>query len=262
MAHLYAYSDESGKHNEHRVVVFNALVDGFKAWEQFSQSWVQLLRQYELDSFHAKEALRYSQPYGTMKPGTAEERAKEVLPFIRAIIEGLELGVIAAIDIGAYKLPTLHSLRLNISDDPHFFAFYVAISEIMRHWRVPKNYTVGLILDEDEEKALQVFKFLVRMKKVNSEAKKRIPSICFMDDRSSPQVQAADLFTYLCRVEAERKFLGKEHPYALLLDAFNTPVTGKERLEIGGGYYGESQLRKYMESKDKAAKESASHADT
>ena len=70
-----------------------------------------------------------------------------------------------------------------------------------------------------------------------------------MDDMQSPQGQAADLFTYLCRVEAERKFLGKEHPYPALSDVFNTPTTGKERLELAGGYYGESALREFMESR-------------
>jgi hypothetical protein len=251
MAHLYAYSDESGKHNEHRIVVFNALVDGFKAWERFSESWARLLRRYELNSFHAKDALRHSQPYGTMKPGTAEERAQDVLPFVREIVEGLELGVIAAIDVGAYRLPTLHALRLNIGDDPHYFAFFVSISAIMLHYRIPREYSVGLILDEDEEKAMHVYSFYLRMKRANAEAKKRLATICFMDDRQSPQVQAADLFTYLCRVDAESRFLGKGHPYAILCDQFNIPSTGKERLEITGGFFSEPQLRDYMETHTK-----------
>lgn len=64
------------------------------------------------------------------------------------------------------------------------------------------------------------------------------------------QVQATDLFAYLCRVDAERRFLGKEHPYRALCEEFNVPRTGKERIEIAGGFYGELHLRDYMESRE------------
>jgi hypothetical protein len=155
VSHLYAYCDESGKDHEHDVVVFNALVGDFRSWERLSESWTEVLRRYRLKNFHAKEALRYSQPYGAMKPGPPEERAKDVLPFVRAIVEGIELVVIAAIDVRAYKLPTLHKIRLNISEDPHYFAFYVAISQILQHPRIPRDYTIGMVLDDDEAKAIQ-----------------------------------------------------------------------------------------------------------
>jgi Protein of unknown function (DUF3800) len=248
--HLFCYCDESGKHNEHPIVVFNALVDGFKSWEDFSVRWAQLLNRYRLTEFHAKEALRHSQPYGTMNPGTAEKRAEDVLPFVREIVEGIAFGVIAAVDVRAYKLPTLHKLRLNISDDPHFFALYLTVSAILRRFTEPSERTVGLILDDDEEKAIRCYKFLGRMKRANPEVRQRIPSICFMDDSPSPQVQATDLFAYLCRVDAELRFLGKEHPYRALCEEFNVPRTGKERIEIAGGFYGELHLRDYMESRE------------
>lgn len=251
MPHLYAYCDESGKHHEHRIVVFNALVSSFQKWERFSRLWALLLARYGLNEFHATAALEYSRPYGSMKPGTADMRAQDVLPFVRLIVESIDLGVVAAIDVAAYKLPKLHAMRLNISDDPHYFAFYVAISEIMRYRRVLPDHSVGLILDDDEEKAVPVYKFLSRMRKANEEAHRRITSICFMDDRSSPQVQAADLFTYLLRIDAQRRFLGKEHRYPTLCEAFEKPMTGKECLEIVGGFYSEPQLMAYMETRQR-----------
>ena len=186
-----------------------------------------------------------------MKPGTAEDRAKDVQPFVKSIIEGIALGSVAAVDVRAYKLPTLHKIRLNVSEDPHYFAFYLSISSALQHVRIPKDYTVGLILDEDEAKAIQVYKFLLRMKKANAEVKRRIPSICFMDDSQSPQLQAVDLFANLCRLASEEKFLGKPNPYSSLCGFFNPPgTTGKEKLDICGGLYGERQLRDYLESRE------------
>jgi hypothetical protein len=249
MPHLYAYCDESGKHQEHKIVVFNALVEDFTTWERVSKSWVRLLERYQLKEFHAKKALRHSQQYGTMKAGNAEERTNDVLPFVREIVEGIRVGVVAAVDVAAYKLPSLHRLRLNISDDPHYFGFYVALSALLGHPRIPRQHSAGLILDHDEEKAVQCYRFLMRMRKANPEAKGRLPTICFMDSTSSPQLQAADLFSYLCRIHAEMKFLGKKHPYAALCESFERPSTGKERLEIVGGFYGERHLRDFMESK-------------
>jgi hypothetical protein len=184
-----------------------------------------------------------------MKPGTAEQRAEDILPFARTIVEGIGLGVIGAIDVRAYKLPTLHRLRLNIDDDPHYFAFFLVISLIMGYWRVPSDYTMGLILDDEERKSMPVHKLLIRMKKESKEVKQRIPSLCFMDDSIAPQLQAVDLFTYLSRLEAERIFLDKPHPYAMLVKVFNTPATGRERLDIIGGYFGEERLREFMESR-------------
>jgi hypothetical protein len=249
VAHFYAYCDESGKDHSHDMVVFNALVSGFNKWEDFSRRWMELLRQYRIDAFHAKEAFRYSQPYGIMKPGSEEERARDILPFVRAIVEGIELGVIGAIDVRAYKLPTLHKIRLNISDDPHYFAFFVVLSKILRFHRVPKDSSLGLVSDDDEAKAMAVYKFLLRMKKANQEVKKRVPTICFMDDEQSPQLQAVDLFTYLCRLRGEQQFLGKKNPYVSLSDAFDPPaVTNRETMDIEGGLYGEPQLRDYLQT--------------
>src|SRR5712691_1074398 len=103
MASLYAYFDESGTEHQHQIVVFNALVDTMDSWRAFGNGWARLLRQYHLSEIHATDVLRYSLPYGTMKPGTAEDRARDVLPFVRAITDGLELGIVSAVKVSAYK---------------------------------------------------------------------------------------------------------------------------------------------------------------
>jgi hypothetical protein len=68
MASLYAYFDESGTEKQHEIVSFSGLVDSFKSWLAFGDEWARLLREYRLTELHAAEALRHSQPYGTMKP--------------------------------------------------------------------------------------------------------------------------------------------------------------------------------------------------
>lgn len=164
VANLYAYCDESGKQEEHQIVVFNGLVDAFDPWRKFGDRWAKLLTDYELTEFHAKEALRHSYPYGLMPSGTADERAKHVQPFLREIIQGVQFGVIAAVDVKAYKETQYQLIREKFGADPHYFAFYLAVSEILRHWGISKNATIGLCLDDDEAKAIPCYQFYRKMR--------------------------------------------------------------------------------------------------
>jgi hypothetical protein len=163
LAHLYAYFDESGKQEDHPVVVFSGFVDGFEAWRTFGNEWLRLLRHYRLTEFHAAKALRHSQPYGAMKRGEPEDRAKDVLPFIRAITKHLGFGVVKALDVDAYKNAD-SLIHQTYGSDPHYYAFYMAIVEILRHFEIPREYIVGLILDDDEKKAIECYRLLKKLK--------------------------------------------------------------------------------------------------
>jgi hypothetical protein len=182
-----------------------------------------------------------------MPSGTADERAKHVQPFLREIIQGVQFGVIAAVDVKAYKETQYQLIREKFGADPHYFAFYLAVSEILRHWGISKNATIGLCLDDDEAKAIPCYQFYRKMRMSNDDARKRITSICFSDDKSSPQAQAADLFCYLTRVEAERIFFGKEYPYRILFDELNAPPSMERRITFRGGFYSYKELSEYMD---------------
>jgi hypothetical protein len=145
LAHLYAYLDESGKESD-PIIVFSGFVDRIENWRKFQNEWAQLLRRYEIPEFHARPALRYSQPYGKMLPGTAKERTADILPFVHAITRHLELGVLKALDVTTYKAadPLIHRV---FGTDPIYFGFYMAIEELLHYFEIPKNATIGLILD-------------------------------------------------------------------------------------------------------------------
>jgi hypothetical protein len=253
VVHLLAYCDESGKGHEHDIVVFNALVSGYKGWDVFAPKWMKLLRDRDLQDFHSKEAFRYSRPYGTMIPGGAVQRAVDVRPFVNAITDGVELGVITAINARDYKLPSLHALRMKFGDDPHYFAFFFTIAQILQHYSIPADSRIGLVLDDDEGNAREVYRFLMRVKKEDRQAKRRIPSICFVDDECSPQLQAADLFSYLTRVHAEQKFLGKPSPYTEL-EGLDFGRSNNEKIKLRGGYIDAAYLKNYLDNQIERAK--------
>lgn len=247
MAHLFAYFDESGKRGEHPIVAFSGFVDGFNQWRVLQEKWLHLLVENGIEEFHASKAIRYSQPYGKMARGNAETRTKNILPFIRAITEELALGIAIAVDVRAYEAadPMLHRAY---GRDPHYFAFFLAINEILNHPWVKKDHTIGLILDDEEEKCVECYRLLNKLKLANPRVRESIQSICFMSDRNAAPLQTCDLFAYLTRSEAQQRFLRKEYPYRDLFLAFQqvSPNTGKH-LHFSGGFYDGPALLEFLE---------------
>ena len=261
MASLYAYFDESGTERQHQIVSFSGLVDSFKSWLAFGDEWARLLREYKLSEFHAGEALRHSQPYGTMKAGTADERSRDVLPFVRLICEHVELGIVSAVKVVSDYKAAHPRLRQSFGTDPVYFAFHHAIFGILNHWGSMQQYDVGLILDDEEAKAIECYRLLKKMKLANPEVRKRVTSICFTDDKTSVQDQAADLFCYLSRIDNEQAFLGKRHPF----DALCKPLRFKypdRRLTTSGGLFEKDYLARFIESAMRAEREAKKAKDT
>lgn len=58
MGVIYAYFDESGKHNDHPVVSFTGVCTRPEALGPFDAEWQALLRQYGLDELHMVKAVR------------------------------------------------------------------------------------------------------------------------------------------------------------------------------------------------------------
>jgi Protein of unknown function (DUF3800) len=246
LAYLYAYCDESGKYKEHPIVTFSGLVDGMERWRAFTNRWVALLRLYEIPTLHAVRALRYSQPLGKFgKCGTAEERASQIAPFINEIVSGLALAISVSVDVRAYeKTKAIHELY---GDDPHYFACFMAISNMLTFFAIPKPYTIGLICDDEEQKAMRCYQLLNKLKRNIPEVRQRITSICFSDDRGAPQVQTADLFAYLSRLEAQRIFAERPYPYQSLFQSFGRVSPTGQHLCMNAQFFSESALKAHVE---------------
>jgi hypothetical protein len=256
VAHLYCYFDESGKHHDHRYVTFSGFASTFETWRAFQPRWTYWLRHYGIPVFHAAEALRYSQPYGKMAAAkNATERAQDILPFIREIAFGLELGIYHGVDVAAYRQFGNKLQRELGIHDPHYFAFVKTVQTITEHFEIPKHFEIGLILHNEEEKAIECYKFLNKMKLGYPEAR-RITSICFMEDLNCPQLQASDLFAYITRREAEKRLLGIDYEYSDLFEAFRQISPDTQRhLHFAGGFYDAAALERQLSKSGGGRKE-------
>lgn len=245
MAHLFGYFDESGKHTQQRIISLSGLVGDYRRWVSMAEAWIQLLRDIELPHLHAADALRISFPFGsTGKAATYEERAMHVRPFIKSVVENLNgIAIAVSVDVEAYKKAT--ELHREFSEDPHYFAFCLVVARILSFFSIPKALSVGLIFDDDEQTAIRCYQLLRKMKFEIPEAK-RITSICFSDDKDSPQVQAADLFAYLSRLEATKIFANEPYDYESLFRAFGERMPDGRHLCMHAEFLGEPHLRTFM----------------
>ena len=71
---------------------------------------------------------------------------------------------------------------------------------------------MGIMCDDDEQEALEMYQLLSSFRRRNPVGSKRIVSICFADDKSHPPLQSADLFAYVCRLEEDRKITAQTRP--------------------------------------------------
>ena len=182
-----------------------------------------------------------------MKPSkTPDERNKDVLPFVKLICEHVELGIVSAVKVIDYK--NAHPrFRQTFGTDPLYFAFQRAIFGILDHWVAPDKYDVGLILDDEEAKSIECYRFLKKLKLSSERVRKQVTSICFTDDKTSVQDQAADLFCYLSRIDLEWTFLNKPHPFRLLCEPLRSKYPGR-RLNTAGGLFEETYLAEFLDS--------------
>jgi hypothetical protein len=255
MATLYSYCDESGKHDEHPVVVFAALVNTMESWQAFGNTWAALLRRYNLAAFHTTEALKSREPYGTMKVGDPGERAKDVLPFVMAIVNGVKFAAYAGVDVGSYRNNIFRPLRKAVGKDPHYFCFGRVLESMLVHWQSINEVQFGLILDDDEGKSKNCYDQYVDWRKRSPEIRAMITSICFQDDKGSCYLQAADLFGHVAWRAAQRQLAMLNDEYIILWNAIEARVVLPQSTTIEGGFYGQEALKEFARKRVKRVRE-------
>lgn len=246
MAHIFAFFDESGKYKQHPIVSVSGLVGKYTDWIAMGNAWYQLLREYQIPCLHAVRALRIREQFGkTGCAATPDERAAHILPFISSVIENLNgLALAVTVDVKAYgKVEALHK---EFTPDPHYFAFFMAINNLLTFFSIPQRATIGLTFDDEQEKAMRCYQLLKKLKLRIPEVKDRITSICFSDDRDAPAIQAADLFAYLSRLEAMRIFANIECHYSSLFHAFGNRMPTGKHLCMNAQFFDEDRLREFV----------------
>jgi|SRR5664280_291045 len=91
-------------------------------------------------------------------------------------------------------------------NNPIYLAFHTIVMNSIKLTEVIDKYSpISIVIDDDRESSLQCYEMLHRLKQAFPVVRERIHGISFVNDRSYPGVQAADMIAYEVTRFMERK---------------------------------------------------------
>ena len=221
---LEAFFDESGKFHSGPVVSLACVVGNSGDLDAFNPAWGSALVRADLACLAAKEAFLTNKPLSSRIPAqTVSERIETLKPFIEAIQQHLQIGVIAVFDVKAYEAASKkvrHHFGLS-TKDPIYAAFLRIVLELVGTVKHPQE-GIGMVCDDEEQTAEPFYRYWRRLKKIDPKARKHLACLTFADDEVFPALQAADLLSSLSRLEARRIFFGEEYDWKPMHDSLVT----------------------------------------
>lgn len=204
MAHMVFYCDESGKYPAD-AVTFSGFVASADTWNKFKNAWNDLRIRLEVPPihmgriYHPEDNPEWSAVKGRWGKDWESKRDGMLLQFANIVFESDVACVGSVLDCRAFD--KMHHLKTTVGD-PQYLTFEHAIISAVK--RVPwgdSNGLLGLIVDDDPEKAVDFYKLLglLRKKEELEHITKRISAICFANDEHYTGIQAADMVAYESR---------------------------------------------------------------
>jgi hypothetical protein len=233
---LHCYLDESGKFQEHPIVSLCGFVGERTQIGNFQVRWEELLRFYGMRSMSMAKAARFTQPLGKRKAATGLDNRKAALSnFIECITDNLPVAVHVAVDVASFNSLTDHQ-KTAMGGGPHYLAFMRVIAEIVDYHKHP-GIQLSVVCDDDQSSSPKCYAIFDKIRSKHPQYRRKIVSLCFADDEYFVPLQAADMFAYLVRREAERHFLGKtDHQFRCLFEQIANPPRGRKPTLLGGFY--------------------------
>jgi Protein of unknown function (DUF3800) len=181
MAFFQSFFDESGKFKDHRVVAFCGFGSYPSELAEFDKQWNYQLRRTGMSALHMVDAYRIGKKLSpTIGPQTLKERINELKPFADCVKLGERIGIMC--------------------DDDEETA-----------WNCINDYLgLGVACVFEVEGCYALYR---RVKKLKPEAKRSLAALTFANDEHFPALQAADMLSFLCRMEANRQFYGTPYDF-------------------------------------------------
>lgn len=225
MAFIYhqVFADESGKFEQDPLIAFCAVTATPDHLASFDAAWRTLLRAYEIDSLHMKQASRLREDCGfrMRKEQTLDERTDALIPFADLINKHLEMGVIQAWDVRGFNHLSYKVLQtLGGSNDPYFLAFVRGLAHIADV--AGEDARISIICDDDPATAWDLYVHYRSLGKADFNIQRKAISLSFANDKHFPALQAADMLAFLTKHEAAEQFNGVANIWRRLFDRVTT----------------------------------------
>lgn len=206
MAAVQFHCDESGKVGNSPYIAFCGFLGNGDQWSKLLAAWRAARIRLHVPPIHVSAMLHptskngwlpTSQKYGDKWLG----KCQEILDEFAAIVEQEKIVCFGAVvDAIAFQSLSLPILQERTMGDPHYLAFEsTVVGALTKVLWGDTNATMGLIMDDDEEKAKHCYDLYRLLRKHNPQAKERLSGICFASDDLYPGIQAADMLAHESR---------------------------------------------------------------
>lgn len=217
LAVIQGYIDETGIHQGSKLCVICGFFGGQGQWRRFEQDWLKALVRYNvpLEKFHALDLINRRKFFFQW----SDDQYNGLMALlIRAVTAYKIHPVTNAIDVDAFNSfpeinrrfftgAELRDGRLRSSgcpNRPYFVPFQKCVKRIASYAPIGGRAHFFCGLDSVFGKyATSLYRILRTAKTLDSEFKDRLGDIAFPLAKETPQLQAADLLTYLTFQELE-----------------------------------------------------------
>jgi hypothetical protein len=210
VAAFHIYVDESGKFQNPKddYTSMCAYVGHISAWTQFSSEWENCRFRWQAPPIHLRKINRAEEHPEWLRVKQRLEAAAETWDQVREQMLGEFATIVAHSDVicsgavvdASYYRSLPQSKFKDGTQTSLFLAFHqVVMRAIDAVSTIDAHATIGLVIDNDKDSFQACYEQLEMLKTKFEKVKERISSICFVNDRDYPGVQAADFLAYEAR---------------------------------------------------------------
>lgn len=212
---LYAYADESGMHENPLFFVLGGYIASPRQWDFFCKDWQKVLNSFSVHAFHAKDffQLKARQMHKRYNKWSEDQNRLFISELSKAVNSHKLYPIGCAIDVKAFNSFTIgerryltggnwdaKKRRFTTSGKPsvsYLAAFHYYVRAVLD--RTPDKAKLHLVFDYQnvmKSKARQTFNEMAALPSL-MQGHEKLDSINYFYSSDKPQLQAADLFTYV-----------------------------------------------------------------
>lgn len=187
---MKVYIDESGSHDSSPVLALAGLVASEKQWARLSTQWTGVLKEYDLNDFHATDCANGGKKFRNILP---EDRSRLFVRLTNIIKRTVSYRIWTAVAVDDYRASPYYN-----QDPKRIYSLAsIACVSLGRHIAAqrPGDFRLCYVFDQGSEGKL-AFSLFLKMLQTGEADVLRIADVTKGDRRELPPLQAADLFAY------------------------------------------------------------------
>ena len=164
--------------------------------------------------------------------------------FVRIIRYTMETWIcLRCLDVPSFF--DLHrAVKSELGNDPHYLVFSTIHNQPNEISSAAAQPTISITCDDDPEKACECYRLYRQAKQRDAKPTRALTSIAFADDRYYPQLQAADLSSWVTRAEGLHRYHRQDYTLRELFAEFSVRDSDT-RLRIHSPFWDRDSLEDF-----------------